>query len=108
MSICLIIVGALTAAFQHDWDSHSGPAWTAAAFVWIYIANFGYSWGPVSWVVISEIMPMSVRAPGTALGASTNWMTNFCVSLMVPPMLEGITFGTCELSAPNHPRSAST
>lgn len=53
---------------------------------------------------------MSARAAGTGLAASTNWvslstlkmgtankqMINFCVSLMVPPMLEAITFGTCE------------
>jgi len=55
--------------------------------------------GPVSWVVISEIMPMSARAAGTGLAASTNWMINFCVSLMVPPMLEAITYGTCEFLA---------
>ncbi|KAL1406129.1 hypothetical protein Q8F55_007812 [Vanrija albida] len=94
MCVSLIIVGAITARFQHDWTSHAAGAWTSAVFIWIYIAHFGYSWGPVSWIVISELMPMSARAAGTALGASANWMTNFCVSLMVPPMLEHITWGT--------------
>lgn len=94
MSLCLVIVAALTGSFEKDWESHKGAAWASAAFIWFYIFNFGYSWGPVSWVVISEIMPMSARAAGTALAASTNWMTNFCVSLFVPPMLDAITFGT--------------
>lgn len=96
MSVCLVIVGALTGSFQKKWEVHEGDGagWAAATFIWLYIFNFGYSWGPVSWVVISEIMPMSARAAGTALGASTNWMTNFCVSLFVPPMLESIKWGT--------------
>lgn len=94
MSFCLIIVAALTATFQNSWSTHAGAAWTSAVFIWIYCFNFGYSWGPVSWTVIAEVMPMSARAPGTALAASANWMLNFCVSLMVPPMLENITYGT--------------
>lgn len=94
MVACLTVVAALTGSFQHSWETHKSAGWAAAAFIWIYIACFGFSWGPVSWTVISEIMPMSARAAGTALGASTNWMSNFCVSLMVPPMLEKITYGT--------------
>ena len=26
-------------------------------FVWIYIINFAYSWGPGSWILITEIFP---------------------------------------------------
>lgn len=74
MSACLIAVGIITSQFQYDWSAHSGAAWASAALIWLYIFHFGYSWGPVSWVVISEIMPLSARAPGTALGASTNWV----------------------------------
>jgi MFS family permease len=94
MAICLAIVAALTGSFQDDWPSHTGAGWAGAAFIWLYIACFGFSWGPVSWVVIAELMPLSARGPGTALGASTNWMINFCVSLFVPPMMEAITYGT--------------
>lgn len=79
MSFCLIIVAALTATFQNSWSTHAGAAWTSAVFIWIYCFNFGYSWGPVSWTVIAEVMPMSARAPGTALAASANW-----VSLLPP------------------------
>jgi MFS family permease len=83
MSLCLLIVGVLTATNSAKWDAHqgSGAAWGSAAFIWFYIFNFGYSWGPCSWVVISELMPMSARAAGTALGASTNWMVNASLAL---------------------------
>lgn len=80
MSFCLIIVAALTATFQNSWSTHAGAAWTSAVFIWIYCFNFGYSWGPVSWTVIAEVMPMSARAPGTALAASANWVS------LLPPL----------------------
>jgi Sugar (and other) transporter len=64
------------------------------AFVWIYIINFAYSWGPGSWILIAEIFPISIRAKGTSIGASANWMNNFAIAFMVPPMLENITWGT--------------
>lgn len=98
MIACLAIVAGVMGRYNDEMDTNSAAGWACAVFLWIYIACFGFSWGPVSWVVISEIMPLSARGPGTALGASTNWMTNFCVSLMVPPMMKGIKYGTCEYS----------
>lgn len=94
MAACLAVVAGITGGFKDHLAEHEAGAWTSAAFVWIYIACFGFSWGPVSWTVISEIFPLSVRAPGTALSASTNWMVNFCVSWFLPPMLESIDYGT--------------
>lgn len=55
MFCSMIIVAVIVAEFQHDWESHAAAGWTAVAFIWIYIANFGYSWGPSSWVLIAGI-----------------------------------------------------
>lgn len=63
-------------------------------FVWIYIINFAYSWGPGSWILIAEIFPISIRAKGTSIGASANWMNNFIIAFMVPPMLSSLHWGT--------------
>ena len=62
--------------------------------VWLFVVNFGYSWGPCGWVIISEVWPLSNRAYGIALGASSNWMSNFIVGQITPVMLKKITFGT--------------
>lgn len=37
---------------------------------------------------------MSIRAKGTSIGASANWMNNFIIAFVVPPMLDGIGWGT--------------
>ncbi|KAJ7253367.1 hypothetical protein B0H12DRAFT_596111 [Mycena haematopus] len=93
MALMLILIAALTATYQPEWTS-SGAAWATATFIWLYVAFFGTSWGPVSWTVISEVFPLSTRAHGVALAASANWITNFAVSLVVPDMLNNITYGT--------------
>ncbi|ORY80774.1 hexose transport-related protein [Leucosporidium creatinivorum] len=94
MGACLTLVAALVGSFEDDWSSHQGAAWAAVVFIWLYVGGFGASWGPVSWTVISEIFPLSTRAHGASFGASANWLTNFAVSIIVPIMLERITFGT--------------
>ncbi|KAL0577254.1 hypothetical protein V5O48_004742 [Marasmius crinis-equi] len=93
MATMLVLVAALTATYQPEWDN-SAAAWSTAAFIWLYVGFFGASWGPVSWTVISEVFPLSTRAHGVALGASANWITNFVVSIIVPIMLRDITYGT--------------
>jgi MFS family permease len=53
MFCSMVIVAVIVAKCQHDWEHHVAAGWAAVAFIWIYIANFGYSWGPASWVLIA-------------------------------------------------------
>jgi Na+/melibiose symporter-like transporter len=39
-------------------------------------------------------MPLSIRAKGTSIAASANWMNNFIIAFVVPPMLDKISWGT--------------
>ncbi|KAJ5096207.1 quinate permease [Penicillium alfredii] len=93
----MIIVAIIVALFQGNWQDHAAAGWAAVSFIWIYIANFAYSWGPASWVLITvgnaEIFPLSIRAKGTSIGASSNWMNNFIIALIVPRMIEGMAWG---------------
>lgn len=89
-----LITGILVAKSQSDWGAHAAAGWAAVVMIWLYIVNFAYSWGPCSWVMIAEIFPLSIRAKGTAIGASSNWMNNFIIAFITPPMLSNITFGT--------------
>src|SRR3954451_6092754 len=52
-----------------------------------FIASFAATWGPVVWVMIPEVLPLSVR--GTAMGVAVfaNWAANFLVSQTFPIML---------------------
>jgi MFS family permease len=52
-----------------------------------FIASLAATWGPVVWVMIPEVLPLSVR--GTAMGVAVlaNWAANFLVSQTFPIML---------------------
>jgi SP family sugar:H+ symporter-like MFS transporter len=55
-----------------------------------FIASFAATWGPVVWVMIPEVLPLSVR--GTAMGVAVfgNWAANFVVSQSFPPLLSSL------------------
>lgn len=89
----LIIVGVIASQFQNDWTAHAAGGWACVVMIWLYIVNFAYSWGPASWTLIAEIFPLSIRAKGTSIGASANWMCNFVIALMTPSMLAKISWG---------------
>ncbi|EAW08376.1 sugar porter family MFS transporter [Aspergillus clavatus NRRL 1] len=94
MAACHFIIAGIFAQNENQWDSHRAAGWAAVAMVWLFVVHFGYSWGPCAWIIIAEIWPLSVRAKGTALGASANWMNNFIVGQVTPDMLQDIRYGT--------------
>ncbi|OGV70883.1 MAG: hypothetical protein A2283_03600 [Lentisphaerae bacterium RIFOXYA12_FULL_48_11] len=55
-------------------------------FIILYIACFGLSVGPVTWVILSEIFPTAVR--GRALGLATFclWIADYAVTQTFPMM----------------------
>jgi sugar porter (SP) family MFS transporter len=58
-----------------------------------FIASFAATWGPVVWVMLPEVLPLSVR--GTAMGVAVfgNWAANFLVSQTFPPLIAKFTPG---------------
>ncbi|KAJ5985702.1 hypothetical protein N7499_008007 [Penicillium canescens] len=93
MASCHFIVAGIIGAYQHSFDSHKAAGWVAIVFVWIFVINFAYSWGPVAWIVTSEVFPLSMRAKGVSLGGSSNWLNNFAVGTATSPFLEKSNFG---------------
>ena len=56
-------------------------------FVAIYIFFFAASWGPVVWVVTSEIYPLKVRAKSMSISTASNWILNFGIAYGTPYMV---------------------
>jgi len=48
--------------------------------VLLYIAGFAVSWGPVVWVLLSEIFPNQIRGKAMAVAVAAQWIANFLVS----------------------------
>jgi SP family xylose:H+ symportor-like MFS transporter len=50
----------------------------------LYIAGFAVSWGPVTWVLLSEIFPNQIRDKALALAVAAQWIANYLVSWSFP------------------------
>lgn len=73
-------------------NNHFTPV-TVVLCMLISMAAFGYSWGPIPWLM-SEVFPNSVRSKGAACSTATNWLCNFLVGLGSPILLDLIEWKT--------------
>ncbi|MGQ7153986.1 MFS transporter, partial [Escherichia coli] len=51
-----------------------------------YVAAFAMSWGPVCWVLLSEIFPNAIRGKALAIAVAAQWLANYFVSWTFPMM----------------------
>lgn len=51
-----------------------------------YTASFAVSWGPVCWVLLSEIFPNKIRGQAMAIAVAAQWVANYLVSWTFPMM----------------------
>jgi MFS transporter, SP family, xylose:H+ symportor len=80
----LLIIGGLvmgaamiTLGFQFQANAvGTGPLIAAIA----YIAGFALSWGPVTWVLLSEMFPNSIKGRAMAIAVAAQWIANLFVS----------------------------
>jgi len=65
-------------------------------FIVIYSASFMMSWGPICWVLISEIFPNTIRGKAIAIAVAAQWISNFIVSSSFPALQAiSMTFTYC-------------
>ena len=70
---------------------HGTPGIIALLAANLYVVFFGFSWGPIVWVLLGEMFNNKIRAAALSLAASIQWIANFLVSTTFPPLLK--TFG---------------
>lgn len=80
MALSLVIVGF---AFHLQW---TGPA--LLFFILTYVACFAASYGPVTWVVISEIFPIKMRGLAMSVATLSLWIAVYVVTQFFPIMIE--------------------
>lgn len=64
-------------------------------FIIVYTASFMMSWGPICWVLISEIFPNKIRGRAVAIAVAAQWASNYFISSTYPAMMEfsgGMTY----------------
>ncbi|CAI0442130.1 unnamed protein product [Linum tenue] len=58
-----------------------------------YGAGFGWSWGPLSWLIPSEIFPIKIRTTGQGISQAVNFATTFALSQSFLAMLCHLKYG---------------
>jgi SP family xylose:H+ symportor-like MFS transporter len=51
----------------------------------VYVASFAMSWGPVTWVLLSEIFPNSIKG-AMSIAVAAQWLANLFISTTFPMM----------------------
>lgn len=81
MSISMLLLG---------FSFYAGQTGVAALiFMLVYIAGFAMSWGPVTWVILSELFPNSIRG-AMSVPVAALWISNLIVSWTFPMLNDNI------------------
>ncbi len=57
-------------------------------FLLLFMASFSISWGPIVWVLLSEIFPNKIRSLALAISVFIQWVANFMVTQIFPSLVE--------------------
>lgn len=97
MLICQIVVAiCIGVKFGINGDPGHLPKWYAIVvvlFICIYVAGFAWSWGPLGWLVPSEIFPLEIRSAAQSVNVSVNMLFTFLVAQVFLNMLCHLKFG---------------
>nr|XP_043625649.1 sugar carrier protein C-like [Erigeron canadensis] len=97
MLICQIAVAVLIGIkFGVDGNPGELPKWYAflvVLFICIYVSGFAWSWGPLGWLVPSEIFPLEIRSAAQSIAVSVNMIFTFIVAQVFLTLLCHLKFG---------------
>ncbi|PKA62192.1 Sugar transport protein 1 [Apostasia shenzhenica] len=88
-----ILIGVKFGVTGAQTELSSGYAGLIVAFICIYVAAFAWSWGPMGWLVPSEIFPLEIRSAGQSINVSVNMLFTFIIAQVFLNMLCHMKFG---------------
>ncbi|XP_078430017.1 sugar transport protein MST4-like [Wolffia australiana] len=76
LAIGVILATNLTATNGLD----EGLSLAVVLFICLFISGFAWSWGPLGWLIPSEIFPLETRTAGYAFAVSSNMLFTFVIA----------------------------
>lgn len=88
-------VNNATAHSDCDFSSDVSPTlrYLALASLMAYVAAYSFSFGPVVWLLLSEIFPASIKGRAMAVSTSVNWAANLVISATFLRTIQLLTLG---------------
>lgn len=88
IAVALICESAVNSRIDRSNPDH-GLSIAGVFFIFCVTVIFSCSWGPISWLYMSEVMPMSIRARGNAFATGIgNWLVSTFWSQLSPMALK--------------------
>ncbi|CAL5202868.1 unnamed protein product [Lathyrus oleraceus] len=90
MFVCLMavsIVLAVVTGVHGTKEISKGNSILVLVLLCFYTAGFGWSWGPLSWLIPSEIFPINIRSTGQSIAVAVQFVIVFVLSQTFLTML---------------------
>jgi hypothetical protein len=91
-SILTAIVASFPPEVNGMLDTHKDTRRAGIAMIFMTSVVFSLSFGPVSWVLASEVFPTKTRSMGTFVATCANWLFNILFSQVSNPAIENISW----------------
>ncbi|KAM9296544.1 LOW QUALITY PROTEIN: solute carrier family 2, facilitated glucose transporter member 10 [Gastrophryne carolinensis] len=75
---------------EQKFASHALLTWITLLSLMAFVSAFSIGFGPMTWLVLSEIYPAEIRGRAFAFCNSLNWATNLLVTLTFLDVIESI------------------
>jgi len=98
-TIMMVSLLLLTAAFWRfqpsDDDSYFGTTQQTVILLsmFLYIGAYQLGFGPITWLIVSEVWPISIRGEAIAFGVELNFLLNFLVQFFFPSLQQVLGWG---------------
>jgi SP family galactose:H+ symporter-like MFS transporter len=79
MSVTLVLLGIEFVRIEHGMPLHTLGETVVLGSCLVYLLAFGFSLGPLIWVICAEIFPLEGRDFGMTVTTMANWIGNFIV-----------------------------
>lgn len=94
MIVCQVTAAIILGLkFDNDKELSKGYSITVVTMFCLFVAAFGWSWGPLGWTVPSEIFPLETRSVGQSVTVAVNLFFTFVVAQSFLSMLCAFKFG---------------
>ncbi|XP_071428847.1 solute carrier family 2, facilitated glucose transporter member 10 [Pithys albifrons albifrons] len=74
------------------WAEHTVLNWITLLSMMAFVSAFSIGFGPMTWLVLSEIYPAGIRGRAFAFCNSFNWAANLLISLSFLDLIDAIGF----------------
>eukprot|EP00038_Savillea_parva_P010102 m.187985 g.187985 ORF g.187985 m.187985 type:complete len:501 (+) comp17243_c0_seq1:32-1534(+) len=95
MAVSMATIGTLGTLY---FDPHTDElknvtaGWVCIVAVYTFVVGFACSWGPVVWLIPTELLPTSHRARGVSISTASNWLIGILVARYIPGLQDKLHF----------------